>query len=87
MTSHQLAKLLLEGPDIQVFVEIGGVIEEIVGLSDTADNEDIVKIMTDVDEMWPDAIEHDCSFSNCSMYGCPTTEAALVQRNNKERER
>jgi hypothetical protein len=86
MTSHQLAKLLLEKPDVDVFVEIGGVIEEIVGLS-RSDNEDIVKIMTDVDEMWPDAIEHDCAFSNCSMYGCcPTTGVELVQRNNKVRE-
>lgn len=72
MTSHELARKLLEGADIQrVVVEVAGLQIEVVGLAGDGENQ-VISIMTDVDDLWDEFEDkHDCGFSNCSMFGCP----------------
>lgn len=48
MTSHELAKKLLEQPDKEVFVEMASFIEQVVDVV----NNGIIKIIVDVDDGW-----------------------------------
>jgi hypothetical protein len=50
MTSHELAKKLLEQPDEEVFVEMASLIEQVVDVV----NNGIIKIIVDVDDGWND---------------------------------